>query len=61
MEVIFILLAISVLLATGFLAAFFWADKNGQNDDLYSPGVRMLWDDKPENGNSTEAGQNIKS
>jgi cbb3-type cytochrome oxidase maturation protein len=33
-------------LAIIFLLAFFWAHKNGQNDDLYTPSVRILFDDE---------------
>jgi cbb3-type cytochrome oxidase maturation protein len=46
MTVIFMLIGISVLLGGGFLLAFFWSVKNGQNDDLYTPSVRMLFDDE---------------
>lgn len=31
---------------TLLLAAFFWAQRSGQNDDLYTPGMRMLLDDE---------------
>lgn len=47
MTVIFVLIGCSLLLAGGFLYAFFWSVKSGQNDDLYTPGVRILFDDKP--------------
>ena len=31
------------------LGAFFWAQRSGQNDDLYTPGMRILLDeDKPD-------------
>lgn len=46
--VIFVLIGCSLLLAGGFLYAFFWSVKSGQNDDLYTPAVRILFDDKPE-------------
>ena len=29
-----------------FLAAFFWAYKTGQNDDVHTPGIRILFDDE---------------
>lgn len=45
MNMIFILIGFSMLLALIFLIAFFWASKSGQNDDLYTPGVRILFDD----------------
>jgi cbb3-type cytochrome oxidase maturation protein len=45
MTIIYFLIGCSVLLALCFLAAFFWAQRSGQNDDLYTPGMRMLLDD----------------
>jgi cbb3-type cytochrome oxidase maturation protein len=49
MSVILVLVAFSVMLAGGFLAAFFWSVRNGQYDDTYSASVRILFDDdKPE-------------
>jgi cbb3-type cytochrome oxidase maturation protein len=45
MSVIFILIGASLLVALGFLAAFFWAIKNRQFDDTYTPSVRMLFND----------------
>lgn len=45
MSIIVILIAIGILVAGGFLAAFIWAVKSGQYDDTYSPAVRMLFDD----------------
>ena len=43
---IYMLIGISILLALVFLAAFFWASKTGQNDDTYTPAIRMLFDDE---------------
>lgn len=45
MSVIFILIAASLIIALGFLAAFIWSVKSGQYDDDYTPSVRMLFDD----------------
>ena len=47
MSVIIILIAASLLIALGFLAAFIWSVKNGQYDDDYTPSVRILFDDIP--------------
>ena len=41
----YMLIGFSILLALLFLLAFFWASRSGQNDDLYTPGIRMLFDD----------------
>lgn len=45
MKVIFYLIIISLVLAVGFLIAFFWAVKDGQYDDEYTPGMRVLLED----------------
>ncbi|MCZ2102305.1 MAG: cbb3-type cytochrome oxidase assembly protein CcoS [Chitinophagales bacterium] len=45
MKVIFYLIIISLVLAAGFLASFFWAVKDGQYDDEYTPGMRILLED----------------
>ena len=47
MKVILLLIAISLIVAVGFLIAFFWAVKDGQFDDDYTPSVRILFDDDP--------------
>lgn len=49
MNILYFLIGCSVLLALIFLLAFFWAMKNGQNDDTYTPGVRILFDDEFDN------------
>ncbi|OAQ39225.1 cytochrome oxidase maturation protein [Pedobacter psychrophilus] len=46
MTIIFFLIACSVILALIFLGAFFWAHNTGQNKDLYTPSVRILFDDE---------------
>jgi cbb3-type cytochrome oxidase maturation protein len=51
MAIIIIMIALSLLLATGFLMAFFWAIQSGQNDDLHTPGMRILLDDFEKNFN----------
>ncbi|MBK9174928.1 MAG: cbb3-type cytochrome oxidase assembly protein CcoS [Flavobacteriales bacterium] len=47
MSVIFLLIAVSTLVALFFLAAFVRAVKTGQFDDDRSPAVRMLNDETP--------------
>lgn len=46
MTIIYFLIACSVMLALLFLFAFFWAQKSGQHDDLITPGMRILLEDK---------------
>jgi len=40
------LLAISVIVALGFFIAFIISVKKGQYDDVYTPSIRMLFDDE---------------
>lgn len=46
MSALFILIAVSLLVAIGFLVAFLWATSSGQYDDDYSNSVRFLFDDE---------------
>ena len=55
MGVLVILIAISILVAGGFLAAFIWSVKKGQYDDDYTPSVRMLFDDNPSSNNNSNS------
>ncbi len=45
MQVIILLVIAALVVAGGFLAAFFWATKDGQFDDTITPAVRILFDD----------------
>lgn len=44
MEVIYILLSISVIIALAFLVAFIWSVKKGQYEDVTSPSIRILYE-----------------
>jgi cbb3-type cytochrome oxidase maturation protein len=54
MSVIYLLIGCSVLLAGAFLFAFIWSVNSGQNDDMETPGIRMLFDDELVDKNKTE-------
>ncbi len=45
MGILFFMIGLSLLMALGFLGAFFWSMRTGQQDDLYTPSIRMLLDD----------------
>lgn len=53
MSVIYLVLPLAILLAGLFVAAFIWATRAGQYDDLDSPAMRMLND---EDDADTDAG-----
>lgn len=52
MFVLFILIFISLMLAIGFLVAYFWAVKNNQYEDDYTPSVRILFEDEKDKTNN---------
>jgi cbb3-type cytochrome oxidase maturation protein len=45
MSILYVLVPIGLLLFGAAVAAFFWATRRGQFDDLESPGWRILMDD----------------
>jgi cbb3-type cytochrome oxidase maturation protein len=45
-NVIFVLIAVSLMVAIGFLGFFIWSIRAGQYDDEYTPSVRILFDDE---------------
>ncbi len=53
MEALFLLIAISLLVALGFLGAFIWAVRSRQYEDDFTPSVRMLFGTDPECDNVT--------
>ena len=46
MSIIYMLLAISIVVALVFFIAFIVSVKKGQYDDMYTPSVRMLFEDE---------------
>lgn len=46
MSIIYMLLGISVFVALIFFVAFIVSVRKGQYDDVYTPSVRMLFDDE---------------
>jgi cbb3-type cytochrome oxidase maturation protein len=45
MAVIFVVLPLALLMASGAVVAFLWAVRSGQMDDLRSPAVRVALED----------------
>ncbi|MCF6350673.1 MAG: cbb3-type cytochrome oxidase assembly protein CcoS [Flavobacteriaceae bacterium] len=46
MNVIYIMIGVSIIIAVLFLFIFLKSVKSGQYDDIYTPSVRMLFDDE---------------
>jgi len=45
MSILFLILPVTLLLCLGAVAAFAWATRSGQFDDLETPAIRLLHDD----------------
>lgn len=45
MSVIFLVLPLALLIVAGGVAAFVWATRRGQYDDLETPAIRAVQDD----------------
>ncbi|PHS52241.1 MAG: cbb3-type cytochrome oxidase assembly protein CcoS [Lutibacter sp.] len=54
MEVVYITIGVSVIVAVLFFIAFIKSVKSGQYDDTYTPSVRMLFDDELVTSNKKE-------
>lgn len=46
MLIIVLLIGISLCVALVFLGVFYWNIRSGQYDDLYTPSVRMLFEEE---------------
>jgi len=57
MSVLFLLIAVSLVFASGFLVAFIWAMRDRQFEDDHTPAVRMLFDALPSRGKSEVGNQ----
>lgn len=45
MNILYLLIPLGLLLLAGAVAAFFWAVRNGQFDDLDTPAMSVVMDD----------------
>lgn len=57
MTVIYVLIALSLLVALSFLAAFLWAVRTGQYDDTHTPSMRMLFEDTRKTSQTSQTSQ----
>jgi len=46
MEVVYITIGVSIIVAVFFFIIFIKSVKSGQYEDIYTPSVRMLFDDE---------------
>lgn len=53
MSVIYLVLPLALLVAAGAVAAFLWAVRDGQFDDLDAPAARVLGEEDAPSGGKT--------
>lgn len=58
MSVIVILVIVGIVVAGIFLIGFIWAVNSGQYDDMYSPSVRILFDNNDEQSEDKNPSEN---
>jgi cbb3-type cytochrome oxidase maturation protein len=61
MEILYLLVGCSVMVAAVFLGGFLWSVKSGQYDDMYTPAVRILFDDVQPSDKNTSTKTTISS
>ena len=52
MSIIFLILPVTLLLSGGAVAAFAWATRSGQFDDLETPAIRLLHEERARAGSA---------
>ena len=50
------MLVVSLIIALFFLVSFLWAIKYGKYEDVYTPSVRIIFDDELINNNTDKNG-----
>lgn len=55
MEVVYITIGVSVIIAIIFFVVFLMNIKKGQYNDTYTPSVRMLFDDEEKNSKKDQS------
>jgi len=46
MSILYLVVPLALLLVAGGVGAYLWAVKNGQMDDLETPGIRVIRDEQ---------------
>lgn len=59
MLIVVLLIAISLFIALIFLGVFYWNIRSGQYDDMYTPSVRMLFEEENKHDSAGTSGEKI--
>ncbi|MEN9959940.1 MAG: hypothetical protein RL045_190 [Bacteroidota bacterium] len=46
MEIMYLMIGLSLFMAIGFVIAFVWSVRTGQQEDLITPAMRILQEDE---------------
>lgn len=46
MEIMYLMIGLSLFMAIGFVIAFVWSIRTGQQEDLITPAMRILQEDE---------------
>jgi cbb3-type cytochrome oxidase maturation protein len=46
MEIMYLMIGLSLFMAIGFVVAFVWSIRSGQQEDLITPAMRILNEDE---------------
>jgi len=49
MEIMYLMIGLSLFMAIGFVIAFVWSIRTGQQEDLITPAMRILQEDEKTN------------
>ena len=60
MNILYLLIPLGLVLLTGAVAAFFWAVRSGQFDDLESPAMSVVMDDDSKPAPENRRKSNVK-
>ena len=61
MNILYLLIPLGLVLLTGAVAAFFWAVRSGQFDDLESPAMSVVMDDDSKPAPENRRKSNVKT
>lgn len=59
MDILYLLIPLALIIVAGAVMAFRWATRDGQFDDLETPAIRILMDERRRDGDEPPTGDGI--
>lgn len=56
MDILYLLIPLALIIVAGAVTAFRWATRDGQFDDLETPAIRILMDERQTDGDEPPTG-----